>query len=96
MKIPQDIADKVLEYQAAREKEKCLWKELIQWFNANTCADSINVEEFYIAEKPSGKQMPSGEYCEQHEWGDSGDSFYGNYYHQIDGSNKYVGFYYTC
>lgn len=97
MKIPKEIASKVKEYQDAQKKAEGLWNEVIKWLNYNTSADSVDVEDIYIADKPTGRrQTADGEYCEQHEWGYSGDSFYGNYYHQIEGSNKYVGYRYSC
>lgn len=97
MKIPKEIANKVKEYQAAQKKAVGLRKEVMDWLNYNTSADSVDVEDIYIADKPTGRRLKAdGEYCEQHEWGDSGDSFYGNYYHQIEGSNKYVGYRYSC
>lgn len=97
MKVPKEIADKVSEYQIARQKAESLGKEVLEWLGENTDADSVYVERIYISDKPTGrKQTADGEYCEQHEFGDSGDSFYGEYYHQIEGSDKYVGYHYSC
>lgn len=96
MKIPQKIADKVSEYQVLQQKSKELWGEVTDWLN-EWGADGVDIEDIYITEKPTGrKQTDDGEYCEQREWGDSGDSFYGEYYHQIEGSDKYVGYHYSC
>lgn len=98
MKIPKEIADKVVEYKIAQQKVVRLRSEVVEWLTENTSsADAVDIENIYIADNPTGrKQTSAGEYCEQHEYGDSGDSFYGEYYHQIEGSNKYVGYHYSC
>lgn len=98
MKIPKEIADKVSQYQIAKKKAEILHEEIAKWLDENTdVADSVYVEDIYITENPTGKkQTADGEYCEQHEFGDSGDSFYGEYYHQIEDSDKYVGYHYNC
>lgn len=97
MKIPKEIVDKVSEYQIAQKKAEELYREVTEWLNENTDADYVYIDSVYISDKPTGrKQAEDGEYCEQHEYGDSGDSFYGEYYHQIEGSKKYVGYHYSC
>lgn len=97
MKIPKEIADKVEEYLIAQKKAESLWKEVTEWLVENTSADGVDIENIYISDKPTGrKQTADGEYCEQHEGEDSGDSFFGEYYHQIEDSDKYVGYHYSC
>lgn len=96
MKIPQEIADKVSEYQILQQKSKELWEEVTNWLN-EWGADGVDIEDIYIADKPAGKKLTAdGEYCEQHPFGGCEDSFYGDYYHQIEGSDKYVGYHYWC
>lgn len=99
MKISKEIADKVKEYETAKKRTNALWNEITEWLVENTSVE-VDVEEIgeiFIAEKPTGRKLKAdGEYCEQHEFGDSGDSFYGKYYHQIEGSDKYVGYHYSC
>ena len=94
--MPKEIAYKVTEYQIAQRKAEQLWKEVTKWLNENTDADSVIIDEIYITDKPTGeKQTEDGEYCDQYEYGDSGDSFYGEYYHEIEDSDKYFGYHYS-
>lgn len=95
-KVPCEIAEKVSEYQIAMQKADKLYKEVKDWLEENTDAEWVCIEEIFITDKPTGrKQGVEGEYCDQHEWGDSGDDFYGTYYHQIEGSEKYVAYKYN-
>lgn len=97
MKIPKEIADKVQEYQILNGKAQCLWNEVMEWLNENTNSDGVDIEDIFITDKPTGeKQNADGEYCEQHTLGIIEDSFYGKYYHQIEGSDKYVGYDFSC
>lgn len=96
MQIPKEIAEKVSEYQTLQQKSKKLWDEVVEWLN-EWGADGVDIEDIYISEKPTGtKQYDDGEWCEQHPYGCCEDSFYGEYYHKIEGSDKYVGYHYSC
>lgn len=100
MKIPKEIALKVEEYQELNRKIGTLWDEIIEWLSENTDIDeSVHIEDVYITDKPTGKKQSDdgeeGEYCEQHESGCGyGDSYFGEYYHQIDGEDRYVGYHF--
>lgn len=97
MQVPFGIANKVLEYQSLLDREKELRKDIIGWLEKNSNADDVFVGKIFIADAPKGKkQTKDGEYCEQHEYGDTGDSFYGTYYHKIENSEKYVAYTYDC
>ena len=97
MRIPKEIAKKVSEYQITQKKAESLYKEVVEYLKENTDADAVDIEDIFISDKPTGKkQSEDGEYCEQHEVGYSGDSFYGKYYHKIDESDKYLGYHYSC
>ena len=93
MRVPKEIADKVEIYQAGQKA----FTEVVEWLRENTEADAVNINDLFIADNPTGrKQIEDGEYCEQHSYGYCEDSFYGNYYHAIDGTTKYLGYSYDC
>ena len=95
MQVPFEIANKVLEYQSLLDREKELRKDIMEWLEANTDAESVIVGDIFIADAPKGgKQSKDGEYCDQH--GDSDYGFYGTYYHKIENSEKYVAYTYEC
>lgn len=96
MKIPKEIADKVKEYQEANGRAIALYKEVTDWLNVNTAADGVWINDLNIVDEPSGEDQGEGEYCSQSEYGDSGDSFFGTYYHKIEGSDKYLAYDYEC
>lgn len=97
MKIPKEIADKAAEYQTAQRKADNMWREVMEWLNENTDTEGVFVSDIYIADKPTGeKQSEDGEYCNQCQYGEGGDSFHGEYYHAIEGSDKYLGYHYEC
>ena len=96
MKIPKEIADKAQEYQETNSRAIALYKEVVDWLNANTGSDGVWVGDLEIVDKPSGENQGEDEYCDQSECGYSGDSFYGTYYHKIEGSDKYLAYNYEC
>ena len=95
MKAPKEIAKKIREYKKLENRTKRLFKEITKWFNENG-ADGVSIEDIFVSVKPSGQNQNGDEYCDQSSWGDSGDSFSGSYYHQVEGSNEYVGYKYWC
>ena len=88
MKVPKEIAEKIKIYQAGLKA----FKDVVEWLNQNTEADGVNVNRLFIVDKPTGRKQDDGEYCEQHSYGCCEDSFYGKYYHPIDGSTQYLGY----
>lgn len=96
MKIPKEIADKVKCYMEHDKIAKKNYSEVCKWLKDNTCADGVDIEDMFITDKPSGtKQDDESEYCQQ--WnGYCEDDYHGNYYHQIEESNEYVGYTYCC
>lgn len=96
MKIPKEIADKAQEYQEANRKAIALYKEVVDWLNANTGSDGVWINDIKIVDAPSGKNQGEDEYCSQSEYCNSGDSFYGTYYHKVEGNDKYLAYNYEC
>lgn len=94
MKIPQDVAAKVKRYVEVSSEANKLFKEVVEWLNENTGADAVYVESLFIAKTAYGKLQEEDEYCDQCR-GYIEDDYYGNYYHQIEGSDEYVGYSYT-
>lgn len=88
MKIPMEIADKVELYQRLSKQAEALHKEVVNWLVDETDAEGIG--EIYITDRPTGRLQSDDEYCDQTCHGE--DWYTGNYYHQIEGSNKYVGY----
>ena len=88
MKIPKELADKVELYQQLTKQEEMLYNEVRKWLVDETDAEGIG--EIFITDTPTGSLQNDDEYCDQACHGE--DWFTGNYYHQIEGSNKYVGY----
>lgn len=91
MKCSKEIADKVAEYQRKQEEADKLYEEIEEYF-----VNKLNAEGFqvpFIVDEPTGNLQNGDEYCDQRcvveDW------YTGNYYHQIEGSNKYVGYSYS-
>jgi len=88
MKCSKEIADKVRKYQKTKAECEKLYKEIATYFE--TVHDAQGFGEPFIADKPTGHRQYDDEYCEQHciyeDW------YQGYYYHQIEGSKKYVGY----
>lgn len=95
MNAPKEIADKVIAYEKASKEADKLFKEVADWLNKNG-ADGVYIEGIFISNKAFGQKQVEGEYCDQSSVGESGDSFQGTYFHQIDGSKKYVAYKYWC
>ena len=94
MKIPKEYGEKVKRYEELTREAKQLFEEVGDWLNENTGADAVNIESLFITDKPTGRLQEEDEYCEQHQ-GYIEDDFYGNYYHQIEGTDEYVGYSFT-
>lgn len=78
------------------EQAQGLYAEVESWFKDNG-ADGVCMEDIFVSDKPRGKkQNKEGEYCDQVVAGSGEDSFYGSYYHQVEGENYYVGYKYWC
>ena len=92
MQIPKDIAEKLRKLVDAQESVSCLKEELGQWFNENTGADAVYISDYFITDNPKGKPNGEDEYCCQtchYE-----DYYTGTYYHRIEGTNLWGGYFY--
>lgn len=95
MKIPQEIAEKVRQYIEHNKLAKANFADVENWLKENTIAEGVGIEEIFITDKPTGSKQFGDEYCEQ--WTVyCEDDYRGNYYHQIENSDEYVGYYYEC
>lgn len=93
MKIPKEYAEKVKRYLELKAESEKLFEEVVAWLNEYS-ADGVYVDELFLTDEPTGYLQEDDEYCDQ--WtGYCEDDFHGNYYHQIEGSEEYVGFHYT-
>ena len=95
MKIPKEYGEKVKRYLELKAEEESLFNEVVDWLKEYGDADGICVERLFLTDRPTGELQNGDEYCDQH-CGYLGDDFSGNYYHQIEGSDEYVGYYYWC
>ncbi|MBR6538091.1 MAG: hypothetical protein IKT67_12920 [Lachnospiraceae bacterium] len=88
MKCSKEIAEKVKRYQKLKSEEEKLYKEIEKYFVEELDAEGF--QEPFIADKPKGEKQNGDEYCDQYcvyeDW------YEGTYYHQIEGSRKYVGY----
>ncbi len=92
MKCSKEMADKVAEYQKKKEEVDKLYEEIAEYFNEELGADGFDTP--FIADKPIGDLQACGdEYCDQRNPYE--DCYEGEYYHQIEGSDKYVGYSYS-
>ena len=88
MKVSQEIADKVKQYQELQSQADKLFEELEEYFIDEQGLEGF--EDAFIADKPEGsKQTKDGEYCYQITLGE--DWYRGTYYYPIEKSKKYVG-----
>lgn len=88
MKCPKEIAKKVEEYQKKQAEVDKLYEEIQEYFEENLDAEGFQVP--FITDKPTGDLQNDDEYCDQRNIAE--DWYEGNYYHQIEGSDKYVGY----
>lgn len=94
MKIPKEYGEKVKRYTELTEEASKLYEEVVSWLNENTGADAVSVDSLFITKTPTGHLQEEDEYCDQFT-GYIEDDYYGNYYHQIEGTDEYVGYYFT-
>lgn len=88
MKVSQEIADKVKQYQELQSQADEIYKNLKHYF-----VEEQGLEGFctpFITDKPQGmRQTADGEFCDQITLGE--DWYKGEYYYPIENSDKYVG-----
>lgn len=96
MKVPAEIAEKAKRCQELNDEAQRLYEELEDWLNKNTGTDTAFITDIFLTEKPKGWLQNGDEYCDQHSYGDSGDSFFGEYYLPVEGSEMYLGYGYGC
>lgn len=88
MKVSKEIAEKVKRYEKLKKESKKLLEEIRKYFEEELDAEGF-IEPF-ITEEPTGDLQNEDEYCDQAQVYE--DSFEGNYYHMVEGSNKYIGY----
>lgn len=87
MKIPKEIADKIVQ----RNK---LVEEVNKWFIDNVDTDGMYIEGSMVVSEPSGEAQGDGEYCDQMQHDE--DTFSGSYFYPIEGNAEYVRIDYWC
>lgn len=90
MKVSKEIAEKVERYQKLQSKADKLYEEIEEYFTERMGAEGFMTP--FILDTPTGEQQDDDEYCDQVTVGE--DWYRGTYYHQIEGSEKYVGYTY--
>lgn len=90
MKVSKEIAEKVEQYEALQNEANKLYKEIAEYFTEECGAEGFG--EPFITDVPEGEEQVDGEYCDQVTMGE--DWYHGTYYHQIEGTDKYVGYSY--
>ena len=95
MKIPKEYGEKVKRCLVLQAEAQSLYWEVINWLKEYGRADGVYVDEIFLTDTPTGDLQDEDEYCDQW-WGICGDDLNGYYYHQIEGSNEYVGYAYSC
>lgn len=88
MKCSKEIAEKVAKYEKAKAEAIKLHREIEDYFEKEHDAQGFG--EPFLADKPKGGLQNGDEYCDQYCLGE--DWYSGTYYHQIEGSKKYVGY----
>lgn len=88
MKVSKEIAKKVEQYQELQNEADKLYKEIETYFEEELDAEGFGVP--FIADISEGQRQNDDEYCNQITLGE--DWYKGEYYHQIEGSDKYVGY----
>lgn len=88
MKVSKKIAEKVERYQELQDEADKLYEEIEQYFEEELSAEGFGIP--FITKKPEGHLQNGDEYCNQVVLGE--DWYRGEYYHQIEDSDKYVGY----
>ena len=94
MKIPKEYGEKVKRYVDLCKESKKLFGEVVEWLNEYGSADGVYINDLFISNEPCGELQCDDEYCDQWRQGWAEDAFCGTYYHQIEGSDEYVGYSY--
>lgn len=87
MKVSQEIAAKVEQYQKLKAETDKIYRGLKKYFE-----EEQGLEGFYdpfITDKPQGKKQFNGEFCDQITLGE--DWYKGVYYYPIENSDNFVG-----
>lgn len=90
MKVSQEIAKKVEQYQELQSQADKLYEELEEYFTEEQGLEGFRVP--FITDKPQGRKTEDGEFCDQITLGE--DWYKGEYYYPIENSDKYVGCHY--
>ena len=95
MRVPEDIAEKVKEYARIKVQYEELEREITQWLEKNTPANSccwignfMTVTKEMLCGTAAG--LGEGEYCDQSCQGE--DWYTGTYYIPIENSDEYISY----
>lgn len=94
MKIPKEYGEKARRYAELKKESETLFKEVADWLKENTEADAVYINDLFVTREPTGHLQEDDEYCDQWCQGWAEDAFAGRYYHQIEGTDEYVGYTY--
>ena len=90
MKCSKEIAKKIEKYQKKLDEANDLYFEIESYFIKELGAEGF-ISPF-ITDEPKGELQDEDEYCYQRCLGE--DWYSGSYYHKIEGSKKYAGYYF--
>lgn len=92
MRVPKEIVDEVEKYQIAKKQMDDAFRKVEEWLRRKTTlSDNVVIDDIYIADKPAGiMQNYDGEIRIRDKYNHNE----GEYYHQIEDSDKYVGYHY--
>ena len=82
------IAKKVEKYQKLQSEADELYKEIKRYFEEELSTEGFGIP--FITQKPEGELLNNDEYCNQIVLGE--DWYRGEYYYQIENSDKYIGY----
>lgn len=92
MMIPKYIADKVIQYNKAKQKAESLYNEVEKYLEFKGLAVE-GVYDLSVEDAPRGDPQDYGEYCDQTEYFE--DFYRGTYYWPINGG-KYLAGKFDC
>lgn len=92
MMIPKYIADKVIQYNNAKQKAEALYNEVEKYLESKGL-DVEGVYDFSVEDMPTGNPQNNGEFCDQVRYYE--DCYRGTYYWPIK-SGKYLAGKFEC
>lgn len=85
MKAPHEFFAKTVLMKAFEE-------EILNWLNEHG-GDGVYIDSIEIVDSPSGQRQEGDEYCEQYA-GYCEDDYHGWYYHEIEGTGKFLRYHF--